>query len=57
MNDQHDDNIESEGRRKALRAIGKYATLGAGASVVLLSSAEAVKAAPNSKACEKNKNC
>ncbi|WGW03309.1 hypothetical protein [Tropicibacter oceani] len=36
--------VESEERRKALRAIGKYATLGAGASVVLLSSAEAVKA-------------
>lgn len=47
--------LESADRRAVLKSISKYATFAAGTSVVVLSSAEAVKAAPNSNACG-NKN-
>jgi len=50
------DQPESKDRRAALSAIGKYAALGVGASVGVLSSADAVKAQANSKACEHNSN-
>jgi len=48
------DQPESKDRRAALSAIGKYATLGVGSSVVVLSSADAVKAQANSSnpACD-----
>jgi len=50
--------LEAPDRRAALRAIGKYATAGAGASIVVLSSADAVKAQSyNGCANGKSPNC
>lgn len=46
----NDDGLQSPERRAALSAIRKYATIGAGASVVVLSATDAVVAAPNSNA-------
>ena len=49
MNTKSSPELESADRRAALKAIRKYATVGAGASIVVLSSADAVKAQATSQ--------
>ncbi|KEO50826.1 hypothetical protein TP2_14455 [Thioclava pacifica DSM 10166] len=51
MKTENTPELESPARRAALKAVSKYATLGAGASIVVLSSADAVKANANSNGC------
>ena len=45
MEQKNQTELTSPARREALKAVSKYATLGVGASIVVLSSSDAVKAA------------
>lgn len=48
--------IPSEDRRAVLAAIAKYTTVTAGAGMIVLSSADAVRAQANSNACARTSN-